>query len=86
MVKHGKIVNIHAPDKYVFGQNVHEAVSLLLNSLVVSKPGKLEFLVCRNLGWPVETLEVALYKILQSGKNIPIGLYPVPIQNRQSKF
>ncbi|WOB42143.1 polysaccharide biosynthesis protein [Thermoleptolyngbya oregonensis NK1-22] len=85
-VKHGKIVNIHAPDKYVCGQNVHEAVSLLLNSLVVSKPGKLEFLVCRNLGWPVETLEVALYKILQSGKNIPIYFQGSPVGYEEGFF
>jgi FlaA1/EpsC-like NDP-sugar epimerase len=85
-VKRGKIVNIHAPDKYVCGQNVHEAVSLLLNSLVVSKPGKLEFLVCRNLGWPVETLEVALYKILQSGKNIPIYFQGSPVGYEEGFF
>ncbi|MFQ3618513.1 MAG: polysaccharide biosynthesis protein [Cyanobacteriota bacterium] len=85
-VKRGKIVNIHAPDKYVCGQNVHEAVSLLLNSLVVSRPGKLEFLVCRNLGWPVETLEVALYKILQSGKNIPIYFQGSPVGYEEGFF
>ncbi|WP_448599296.1 polysaccharide biosynthesis protein [Thermoleptolyngbya sp.] len=85
-VRRGKIVNIHAPDKYVCGQNVHEAVSLLLNSLVVSKPRKLEFLVCRNLGWPVETLEVALYKILQSGKNIPIYFQGSPVGYEEGFF
>lgn len=85
-VRRGKIVNIHAPDKYVCGQNVHEAVSLLLNSLVVSKPGKLEFLVCRNLGWPVETLEVALYKILRSGRNIPIYFQGSPVGYEEGFF
>lgn len=71
-VARGKVVNIHAPDKYICAQNVHEAVSLLLNSLALSQAKQLEFLVCRNLGWPVETLEIALQKILQSGKSIPI--------------
>ena len=75
----GKTVNVHAPHRYVTAQNLIEAVHLLLNSLVVSIPGKLKFVAVRNLGWPTETLEVALYKILESGKNLPIyfqGLLP----------
>ncbi|MEG4204093.1 polysaccharide biosynthesis protein [Microcoleus sp. Pol7_A1] len=78
-VKQGKTVNVHAPHRYVTAQNLVEAVHLLLNSLVVSVPGKLKFVAVSNLGWPTETLEVALYKILESGKNLPIyfqGLLP----------
>ena len=72
-------VNVHAPHRYVTAQNLIEAVHLLLNALIVSVPGKLKFVAVRNLGWPTETLEVALYKILESGKNLPIyfqGLLP----------
>ncbi|MEG3846405.1 polysaccharide biosynthesis protein [Microcoleus sp. herbarium19] len=75
----GKTVNVHAPHRYVTAQNLIEAVHLLLNSLVVSVPGRLKFVAVRNLGWPIETLEVALYKIMESGKNLPIyfqGLLP----------
>lgn len=78
-VQQGKIVNVHAPHRYVTAQNVTEAVHLLLNSLVLSVAGKLRFLTVRNLGWPTETLEVALHKIMESGKNLPIyfqGLLP----------
>ena len=78
-VEQGKTVNVHAPHRYVTAQNLIEAVHLLLNALVVSVPGKLKFVAVRNLGWPTETLEVALYKILESGKNLPIyfqGLLP----------
>ena len=78
-VQQGKIVNIHAPDRYVTAQNISEAVHLLLNALVFSQLGKLKFLTVHNLGWPTETLEVALYQIIQSGKRIPIyiqGLQP----------
>lgn len=78
-VNQGKTVNVHAPHRYVTAQNVIEAVHLLLNSLIFSVPGKLRFLTVRNLGWPTETLEVALYKILESGKDLPIyfqGLLP----------
>lgn len=78
-VKESRTVNVHAPHRYVTAQNLVEAVHLLLNGLVLSLPGKLRFLTVRNLGWPTETLEVALYKILESGKNLPIyfqGLLP----------
>lgn len=78
-VQQGKTVNVHAPHRYVTAQNALEAVHLLLNGLVLCVPGKLKFLTVRNLGWPTETLEVALYKILESGKNLPIyfqGLLP----------
>ncbi|MCU0540880.1 MAG: polysaccharide biosynthesis protein [Oscillatoriaceae cyanobacterium Prado104] len=78
-VQQGKTVNVHAPHRYVTAQNAVEAVNLLLNGLVLCVPGKLKFLTVRNLGWPTETLEVALYKILESGKNLPIyfqGLLP----------
>lgn len=78
-VKQSMTVNVHAPHRYVTAQNLVEAVHLLLNGLLLSVPGKLKFLTVRNLGWPTETLEVALYKILESGKNLPIyfqGLLP----------
>lgn len=78
-IHQGKIVNIHAPERYVSAQNVGEALHLLLNALVLSELGILKFLTVRNLGWPIETLEVALYKIFQSGEQIPIyfqGLEP----------
>ncbi|MEG3859522.1 polysaccharide biosynthesis protein [Microcoleus sp. herbarium12] len=78
-VQQSKTVNVHAPHRYVTAQNLVEAVHLLLNSLIVSVPGKLKLVAVSNLGWPTETLEVALYKILESGKNLPIyfqGLLP----------
>jgi len=71
-VQQSKTVNVHAPHRYVTAQNLVEAVHLLLNSLVVSVPRKLKIVAVSNLGWPTETLEVAWYKILESGKNLPI--------------
>jgi len=78
-VQQGKIINIHTPHRYITAQNINEALHLLLNALVVSQQKKLKFLTVRNLGWPTETLEIALYKILESGKKLPIyfqGLLP----------
>lgn len=60
-------INVHAPNRFIVGQNIGEAVHLLLNGLVFATPKQLQFLLCRNLGWPTETLEVALHKILESG-------------------
>ena len=71
-VAQGRPVNIHAPDRYVAGQNVGEAVHLLLNALVLAEPGRLKFNLVRYLGWPTESLEMALYKILRSGQNLPL--------------
>lgn len=78
-IRQGKIINIHTPHRYITAQNINEALHLLLNALVLSQPRKLKFLTVRNLGWPTETLEIALYKILESGKQLPIyfqGLLP----------
>lgn len=71
-IAQNKTVKVHAPHRYIVGQNVTEAMHLLLNALVLLDPDRLLFFLCRNLGWPTETLEVGLYKILQSGKPIPI--------------
>lgn len=75
----GPVVNVHAPHRYLTAQNVSEARHLLLNALIFSNPDKLNFFTVANLGWPTETLEMILYKIIQSGKELPIyfqGLLP----------
>jgi hypothetical protein len=65
-------VAIHAAGKYVTAQNVNEASSLMLNALVYVEPRSCNFLIARNLEWPVESLEVALYNIKQAGSLIPV--------------
>lgn len=85
-IQQGQPVNIHAPDRYVIGQNVGEAVHLLMNALIFSEPQRLKFLVGRNLGWPTETLEIALYKILQSGRDLPVYFQGIPIGYEESFF
>jgi len=78
-IKIGPVVNVHAPHRYLTAQNVSEARHLLLNALIFSNSDKLKFFTVTNLGWPTETLEMILYKIIQSGKELPIyfqGLQP----------
>ena len=39
---------------------------------------QLKFLTVSNLGWPTETLEMSLYNIAASGKNLPIYFQGLP--------
>jgi NADP-dependent 3-hydroxy acid dehydrogenase YdfG len=72
------LVSLHAPDRHIYAQNISESVNLLLKSLTTLKSGTTEILSVRDIGWPVNTLDVALHKILQSGKNIPIYFKGLP--------
>lgn len=66
------IIGMHAPYRYLLTQNASEAVCLLLNALVLSEPGRLALLAVRDLGSPVDVLEIALYKVDRSGADVPI--------------
>lgn len=85
-IQQNKPVNVHAPHRYIVGQNLTEATHLLLNALIFSEPKRLKFLLCRNLGWPMETLEVALYKILHSGQANYIYFQGVTVGYEESFF
>ncbi len=66
------IVNLHKPDIDLLPQNVSEANYLLLNGLLEAVPQQLKMLIVRDLGWPIDLLELVLYKIAQSGKKVPL--------------
>jgi NADP-dependent 3-hydroxy acid dehydrogenase YdfG len=72
------LVSLHAPDRHIYAQNIEESVNLLLKSLTTLQSGTTEILSVRDIGWPVNTLDVALHKILKSGKNIPIYFKGIP--------
>jgi glycosyltransferase involved in cell wall biosynthesis/nucleoside-diphosphate-sugar epimerase len=80
------LVSLHAPDRFTYAQNVTEAVHLLLNSLPILERGKAKILAVTNLGWPVNTLDIALHKILCAGGNIPIYFKGVPKGYETSMF
>jgi hypothetical protein len=65
-------LNVHSPGKYVTAQNALEAACLMLNALIHSRAHQCKILLVRYLEWPVESLEMALYYRVQSGRNIPI--------------
>jgi NADP-dependent 3-hydroxy acid dehydrogenase YdfG len=66
------LVNLHKPDIDLLPQNVSEANYLLLNGLVEAVPQQLKLLIVRDLGWPIDLLELLLYKIARSGRKIPL--------------
>jgi hypothetical protein len=79
-------VGVHSPGKYVTAQNKIEAASLLLNALLYSEPNQCNFLLVRNLEWPVESLEMALYHIKQSGRKIPVVFIGNPLGYTEKFF
>jgi nucleoside-diphosphate-sugar epimerase len=70
--EHENYVGVHSPGKYVTAQNNKEAATLMLSALLYSQPGQCNFLIVRNLEWPVESLEMALYYIKKFGREIPV--------------
>lgn len=79
-------LNLHSPAKYVTAQNAGEAVSLLLNALVHSKEKECRFLLVRHLAWPVESLQMALYYIKQSGRDTPVVFVGNPLGYSEKFF
>jgi NADP-dependent 3-hydroxy acid dehydrogenase YdfG len=79
-------VAVHSPGKYVTAQNKKEAASLLLNALIYSQAHQCNFLLVRNLEWPVESLEMALYYIQKSSRDIPVVFVGNPLGYTEKFF
>ena len=61
------LVGLHGPDRYFNIQNLRQATHLLVNALALAKQTPPDgFWSAVDLGWPVNTLELALYSIDQS--------------------
>lgn len=80
------LVGVHSPGKYVTAQNKKEAASLMLNALLYSDQHQCNFLLVRNLEWPVESLEMALYHIKKSGRQIPVVFVGNPLGYTEKFF
>jgi nucleoside-diphosphate-sugar epimerase len=72
------IVSMHAPDRYIYTQNIEETIGLLLNALTILEPGRTKLLAVKDLGWPINTLDLALHKIVRSGRDIPLYFKGLP--------
>jgi glycosyltransferase involved in cell wall biosynthesis/nucleoside-diphosphate-sugar epimerase len=80
------VVSLHAPDRFTYAQNVTEAVYLLLNALTMLERGTAKLFAVNDLGWPINTLNIALHKIVVAGGNIPIYFKGVPKGYEQHMF
>ena len=76
-VASGKI-DMHAPDRFIYTQNIEETVALLVNAMTILEPGQTKLLAVRDLGWPINTLDLALHKIIKSGRQVPIYFKGIP--------
>jgi nucleoside-diphosphate-sugar epimerase len=79
-------VGVHSPGKYVTAQNVTEAAHLMLNAIAYSNHRRCNFLLVRNLEWPVESLQMALYYIKELKRKIPIVFIGNPIGYTEKFF
>jgi nucleoside-diphosphate-sugar epimerase len=73
------MVTLHGPDRYFNVQNLRQASHLLINALALADETPPDgFWSAIDLGWPVNTLELALYNIDRSGKPAGICFQGVP--------
>jgi glycosyltransferase involved in cell wall biosynthesis/NADP-dependent 3-hydroxy acid dehydrogenase YdfG len=80
------LVSLHAPDRFTYAQNVTESVYLLLNALTMLERGTAKLFAVNDLGWPINTLNIALHKIVMAGGNIPLYFKGVPKGYEQHMF
>jgi dTDP-4-dehydrorhamnose reductase len=76
-VASGKI-DMHAPDRFIYTQNIEETVALLVNAMTILEPAQTKILAVKDLGWPINTLDLALHKIIKSGRSVPIYFKGIP--------
>lgn len=73
------LVGLHGPDRNFNIQNLRQACHLLVNALALADQTPADgFWAAVDLGWPVNTLELALYKIYRSEKPVAIHFLGVP--------
>ncbi|MEK7763118.1 MAG: polysaccharide biosynthesis protein [Nitrospirota bacterium] len=72
-------VGLHSPYRSFYVQGVEEATHLLLNALALADRGRTRLHVPKDIGWPIDLLELALHRIKESGKQVGIfftGIQP----------
>ncbi|MEJ1238186.1 polysaccharide biosynthesis protein [Chryseolinea sp. T2] len=79
-------IAVHCPGKFVTAQNVNEGARLMMNTLAYAEENHSNFLLVRNLEWPVESLEMALYYIKRSGRKMPVIFLGNPIGYTEKFF
>jgi hypothetical protein len=73
------VLGLHSPHRHINIQNANQATHLLLNALAnADKQNEDRFWVASDIGWPTSVLEIALYEINQSGKDVAVYFLGVP--------
>jgi len=73
------LVGLHGPDRFFNIQNLRQAGHLLVNALALAEQTPADgFWAAVDLGWPVNTLELALYMIERSGEPAAVYFLGVP--------
>lgn len=73
------LVGLHGPDRHFNIQNLRQATHLLVNALALADQTPADgFWAAVDLGWPVNTLELALYNIHRSGVPAAVCFLGVP--------
>jgi len=81
------MVGLHGPDRHFNIQNLRQATHLLVNALALAgtqAPGS--FWSAVDLGWPVNTLELALFEIARSGRDVGVRFLGIPKGYDESFF
>ncbi|RZS96962.1 polysaccharide biosynthesis protein [Cecembia calidifontis] len=84
--KSGSALKIHSPGKFVTAQNLREASYLMLSALLHLESKRSKFLIVRNLEWPVESLEIALYYIKSYQREVPVVFCGNPCGYKEKFF
>ncbi|ONG47875.1 hypothetical protein BKE38_22515, partial [Pseudoroseomonas deserti] len=81
------LVGLHGPDRHFNVQNLRQATHLLLNALALAgQQAPDSFWSAVDLGWPVNTLELALHQIAASGRPVGLRFLGVPCGYDESFF
>ncbi|WP_120008858.1 polysaccharide biosynthesis protein [Teichococcus vastitatis] len=81
------MVGLHGPDRHFNIQNLRQATHLLINALALSGTEAPDsFWSAVDLGWPVNTLELALFQIARSGRDVGVRFLGVPKGYDESFF
>lgn len=73
------LVGLHGPDRYFNIQNLRQAGHLLVNAMALADQTPADgFWAAVDLGWPVNTMELALYLMDRSGKRVAMHFLGVP--------
>lgn len=81
------MVGLHGPDRHFNIQNLAQATHLLVNALALAgEQADGGFWSAVDLGWPVNTLELALFEIHRSGRDAGVRFLGVPKGYDESFF